>query len=164
MNETFSDTSPWGGAADPSQQVINQADPGRLESSSTTGYTRYRDGEAVFEDENGDIVETHPLAAEWGRVVGTLSNQLDLIAALNAKAALIHTHVEAEITDLDKYTKAETDALLAAKITGTTGEKKTGVDGGALHEMSIMDDYVYLCVTPGVAGVAIWKKFVLFNT
>tara|TARA_R110002049_G_scaffold231127_1_gene403364 strand:- start:7155 stop:10325 length:3171 start_codon:yes stop_codon:yes gene_type:complete len=30
-------------------------------------------------------------------------------------AALVHTHLEADITDLDKYTQAEVDALLAAR-------------------------------------------------
>ena len=36
----------------------------------------------------------------WGNITGTLASQLDLQAALNAKAALVHTHVSADITDL----------------------------------------------------------------
>ena len=35
---------------------------------------------------------------------------------LDGKAAAVHTHVETDITDLDKYTQAETDNLLANKI------------------------------------------------
>lgn len=36
-----------------------------------------------------------------------------------------HTHVEANITDLDKYTKAETDALIASVTTATQGVYRT---------------------------------------
>jgi hypothetical protein len=44
------------------------------------------------------------------------------------------------------------------------GTKQTGVDAGTLKEISIDDDYLYLCVVEGDAGVAVWKKTVLFNT
>lgn len=44
------------------------------------------------------------------------------------------------------------------------GEKKTGVDAGKEFELSITDDYLYICVTPGEAGIAVWKKIVLFQT
>lgn len=53
--------------------------------------------------------------ATWGNISGTLSNQTDLQAALDAKATLSHTHVEADITDLDKYTQAEVDSFLSGK-------------------------------------------------
>ena len=36
----------------------------------------------------------------WGNITGTLSNQTDLQTALNGKAALIHTHVIADVTGL----------------------------------------------------------------
>lgn len=52
----------------------------------------------------------------WGDIIGTLSDQTDLLAALDGKADLTHTHVEADITDLDKYTQAEVDALIAASL------------------------------------------------
>jgi len=42
-------------------------------------------------------------AAVWGNITGTLSAQTDLQLALNGKAALVHTHVEADITDLQSY-------------------------------------------------------------
>lgn len=49
---------------------------------------------------------------DWGEIGGTLSNQIDLQSALNSKANVIHTHVEADITNLDKYTKSEVDTKL----------------------------------------------------
>lgn len=49
---------------------------------------------------------------DWGEIGGTLSNQIDLQSALNGKANAIHTHVEADITNLDKYTKSEVDTKL----------------------------------------------------
>jgi len=45
-----------------------------------------------------------------------------------------------------------------------TVDKRTGIDGGFFGEMSIMDDYLYVCVKAGGAGVAIWKKTLLFTT
>jgi microcystin-dependent protein len=44
-----------------------------------------------------------PVGFFWGSIGGTLSNQADLQAELDAKAALVHTHVEADITDLQAY-------------------------------------------------------------
>jgi hypothetical protein len=44
------------------------------------------------------------------------------------------------------------------------GERKTGLHGGYLTEMWIDDDYIYICVVAGEAGVAIWKKSMMFQT
>ena len=44
------------------------------------------------------------------------------------------------------------------------GTKQTGVDAGVLKEVSFDNDYMYVCVIAGEAGVAVWKKSVLFNT
>jgi len=56
----------------------------------------------------------------WGNITGTLSNQTDLQAELDDKVALadsaLHQHVEADITDLDKYTTTEVDNLLDDKV------------------------------------------------
>jgi hypothetical protein len=46
----------------------------------------------------------------------------------------------------------------------TSGEKVTGVHAGVLGTISITDDYMYLCVKEGEAGVAIWKKSLLFQS
>lgn len=47
---------------------------------------------------------------------------------------------------------------------GGTGERITGIDGGVLNSLSIGNDYLYVCVQGGEAGVAIWKKMVLFQS
>lgn len=44
------------------------------------------------------------------------------------------------------------------------GEKKTGIDGGYLWQESLTDDYRYICVYPGIPGIAIWKKIPLLST
>lgn len=48
-------------------------------------------------------------------------------------------------------------------VSGTT-VKQTGIDAGTLNEFSVTDDYVYVCVFEGIAGIAIWKKFILFQS
>jgi hypothetical protein len=57
-------------------------------------------------------------------------------------------------------------ALFAAWKTAVfgTGAKQTGVDAGVVPQFSIEDDYLYVCVYPGVVGVAIWKKTLMFQT
>ena len=44
------------------------------------------------------------------------------------------------------------------------GAKQTGVDSGNQYDLSFTDDYLYICVFPGIAGVAIWKKLPLIAT
>lgn len=46
----------------------------------------------------------------------------------------------------------------------STGVKTTGVDAGELYDVSTTDDYMYVCVLGGIAGVAIWKKIILYQT
>ena len=48
--------------------------------------------------------------------------------------------------------------------TGATGAKSSATDEGTLWDMSIDDDYLYICVKTGTVGNAIWKKTVLFQT
>ena len=75
-------------------------------------------------------------SAVWGNITGTLSNQTDLQAELDDKVALadsaLHQHVEADITDLDKYTTTEVDDLLDAKVNLTD----TGVWEAAAAEVN----------------------------
>lgn len=83
-------------------------------------------------------------SATWGTITGTLSNQTDLQAALDAKAAVSHTHLEADITDLQAY-------LLDAPSDGTTYGRKDGAwaaivgGGGGLN--NVVED-----LTPQLGG------------
>jgi hypothetical protein len=45
-----------------------------------------------------------------------------------------------------------------------TGDKSSTIDAGTFKDISIGDDYLYICTQTGTAGNAIWKKTVLFNT
>jgi hypothetical protein len=65
--------------------------------------------------EDGLLFSTALQQVNWGMIGGTLSNQLDLDLALTGKSDVGHTHVEAEIADLDKYTQNEVDVLLLNK-------------------------------------------------
>lgn len=52
--------------------------------------------------------------------------QAETDALLNTKAASVHNHTESNITDLDKYTQAEITNLLAGKL-----DKYTSYDNGS---------------------------------
>lgn len=41
------------------------------------------------------------------------------------------------------------------------GEKQSSVDVGQVGQLSIDDDYLYVCVAAGAAGAATWKKIAL---
>jgi len=46
----------------------------------------------------------------------------------------------------------------------TEGEKITGRDAGVISNISLTDDYLYVCVESGDAANAIWKKFIICRT
>ena len=43
------------------------------------------------------------------------------------------------------------------------GDRLTGVHGGTLNEMSVSDDFLYICVVAGDPGQAVWKRVPLKN-
>lgn len=45
-----------------------------------------------------------------------------------------------------------------------SGPRSSDKDAGKLNEMSLDDDYLYICVKAGDAGKAIWKKTLMFQT
>lgn len=55
------------------------------------------------------------------------------------------------------------NSLNGFSIIGNT-EKKTGIDAGEQFQMSIANDYLYICVQSGNNSTAIWKKVVLFQS
>lgn len=56
------------------------------------------------------------------------------------------------------HAKIETSAQIK------TGEKSSLIDAGTKGDISITDDYLYVCVVTGDAGEAVWKKTILFQT
>ncbi len=60
----------------------------------------------------------------------TTYSKTEVDSSLATKSDVGHTHVEADITDLDKYTQAEVDASLATKADQATTYTKTEVDSG----------------------------------
>jgi hypothetical protein len=104
-----------------------------------------------------------PTSGVWGNISGTLSNQTDLQAALDAKADDAHTHVLADVTDagalaaLDDlstfdtadlaegtnlyYTDERVDDRVAALIQNATGISWTYSDaGGTLTPVLAIDE------------------------
>lgn len=43
------------------------------------------------------------------------------------------------------------------------GDKSSATDAGAFGDVSLGDDYLYICTTAGTAGNAVWKKTPLFK-
>jgi len=96
----------------------------------------------------------------WGAITGTLSNQGDLQAELNAKAALVHTHVEADITDLGNYTLVG-HAHVEADITDL---QNYSLVGHTHVEADILDLQAYLTDAPVNTNLyarsnGIWQVF-----
>lgn len=70
------------------------------------------------------------------------------------------------IQDVDINVLVDREPLFLAwkNVMFLEGEKRTGVDAGELHAESVTDDYLYKCVKGGEAGVAVWKKILLFQS
>lgn len=98
-------------------------------------------GQALFKTGNGygaaawqDVPAAS--ATSWGDIEGTLANQLDLQAALDAKAAASHTHVIGDVTNL----QATLDGKAAASHTHAIGDitgLQTALDGKAVPAIQV---------------------------
>jgi uncharacterized protein (TIGR02145 family) len=64
------------------------------------------------------------------------------------------------------YLSIETDPVFSSWRSGNmlSGAKETGVDAGALWQMSLSANNLYLCTVPGPAGTAVWMKAPLVTT
>lgn len=67
--------------------------------NATTGRPNRPAIESLFQAYTASINGFTGVSANWGTIGGTLSAQADLQTALNGKAALVHTHTLAQITD-----------------------------------------------------------------
>jgi len=111
-----------------------------------------------------DVPEWLPLAGfdpiEWGDIIGVLDDQLDLIAKFADYSLTTHTHtqlqplahehLESDITDLDKYTKAEIDTFVGLKSPYSTGLVKFG-------ELSINADPTLFDMAAGIGILNEWS-------
>jgi len=90
----------------------------RLNSKEDTLGSPNSDGQILSSSIDGTRSWIDPptnTTLEWGNITGVISNQTDLQDSLNAKAYVVHSHTESDITDLDKYTQTEVNDLLGAK-------------------------------------------------
>jgi len=100
------------------------------------------------------------------------NNKTDVTAVLNAASAGLITNSDylffiSAVSGLLKKISFSTlkDLMLSAGgINTLSGVKTTGIDPGVTGQISITDDYGYFCVTGGPVGIAVWKKFILFQT
>jgi len=84
-----------------------------------------------FSATNSWVDVTQSNVPTWGNIIGDITAQADLMAYFDLYALEghthppvapeAHTHLEVDITDLDKYTQAEVDALTENKTTFPTG-------------------------------------------
>jgi hypothetical protein len=76
----------------------------------------------------------------WGTITGTLSDQADLQAELNAKSDTGHTHIIANVTGLQAALDGKASAVHTHVISDTTG-LQTALDGKAalVHTHTIAD-------------------------
>lgn len=59
--------------------------------------------------------------------------------------------------------KTEEEYLASLKGSSVSeGERYSSTSAGTVGEMSVSDDYLYICVASGIAGSARWKKTILF--
>lgn len=114
-------------------QLDNKADAihghvlGDLDQSGAT------DGQIVAWDQLAESwvpVDPSANAVLWGGITGTLSNQTDLQAALDAKANSVHTHVIADVTGLQTELDGKATAVHTHVIADVTG-LQTALDGKA---------------------------------
>jgi hypothetical protein len=75
------------------------------------------------------------------------------------------TSISSESTDIE-YPSAK---LLFSQLAGKAnaigwGARTSSNDAGTLTDMSLDDDYLYVCVFTGIAGEARWKKALLFES
>lgn len=69
-----------------------------------------------------------------------------------------------EVAVANGFEGTEEEWLVSLIISVGSGAKASATDAGTFGQLSLTDDYLYICVQTGTAGNAIWKKTVLFAT
>lgn len=81
------------------------------------------DGHLYYKGDDGVETQLDTAAAAWGAITGTLSAQTDLQTALNAKAALSHTHTASQVTDFSSAADARIAAAAGVSVASLSGGK-----------------------------------------
>jgi hypothetical protein len=99
---------------------------------------------------------------EWSTIIGDITTQIDLMAYFDLYALVghthppitpePHTHVESDITDLDKYTQEEVDALTKYKSSFITGLIYNGTASVTLGDNTTFD------IIAGIGIKTIWSS------
>ena len=69
-----------------------------------------------------------------------------------------------EVAVENGFVGTEQEWLDSIAIDILTGAKSSAIDAGTFGDISLTDDYMYVCTQTGTAGNAIWKKVVMFQT
>ncbi len=97
--------------------------------------------------------------------IGASMNPSDAHARLHDINS-IDDHNPVEPENRGKYlaTDPENGSIVFLSGLIPEGEKQSAIHAGKFGEMSLSDDYLFLCVKTGTAGNAIWKKTSLHQT
>lgn len=69
-----------------------------------------------------------------------------------------------EVAVANGFSGTKEEWLASLIISLGAGEKSSATDAGTIGQISLGDDYLYVCTRSGTAGNAIWKKALLFLT
>jgi len=97
-------------------------------------------GQAVISKSDGSIEETQVSSTELNYLSGVTSG---IQGQLNNKSNTNHTHTEADITNLDKYSQAEVNSLISShkmQIPGEEGGKLAGDFVSAVGQSSALSN------------------------
>lgn len=117
--------------------------------------------DAIFVDttyivEDGGLTEIN--------FTNTLKSKLDGVELLANKYIHPTNHAPSIIEeDSNHRFTTDTEKSFWNSIIPVLSGSKASSDEGLLGQLSITNDYVYICVSGGLSGFAIWKKFILFN-
>ncbi len=97
--------------------------------------------------------------------IGASMNPADVHARLHEiNSSSDHAPAKGENRGKILGTDPETGEIIFVSNLIPEGEKHSAIDAGKFGEMSLTDDYLFLCVKTGTAGNAIWKKTSLHQT
>lgn len=125
------------GSVTPGRALVSNASGFPAASAVTATELGYLDGvTSNIQDQIDDIEVSGGGGGTWGSITGSLNSQLDLKAALDAKAAVSHTHTGISETNGDNFAEVTTSGMggttpkIELNVYGLTGilESAWGID------------------------------------